>query len=65
MKKAILVLFVAASFVACNNGGSDKPATNDSPKVDSPAVAAPKVDSPKVDSPAVAAPKVDSPKAAK
>ena len=63
MKKVFLALVVAASFVACDNAGSDKPATTDSPKVavDSPKVA---VDSPKaavVDSPKPAA-KVDSPK---
>lgn len=64
MKKVFLALVVAASFVACDNAGSDKPATNDSPKVavDSPKPAV--VDSPKpavVDSPKPAA-KVDSPK---
>jgi hypothetical protein len=56
----VAALFVTVFAIGCDNGGSEKPAGTDSPKVDSPAVVAPKVDSPKVDSPAVA--KTDSPK---
>ena len=62
MKKVFLALVVAASFVACDNAGSDTPAKTDSPvvKLDSPVVI--KTDSPvviKTDSPVVI--KKDSP----
>ncbi|MFY8128566.1 MAG: hypothetical protein ACOVMM_09315 [Chitinophagaceae bacterium] len=59
--KKVFALLAIAGFVACNNADNATPATDTTPKVDSPAV---KVDSPavKVDSPAV---KVDSPAVAK
>jgi hypothetical protein len=59
MKKLILAVVIAASFVACNDASTTATVKTDSP------VVAPKVDSPvvtpKVDSPVVA-PKTDTTK---
>lgn len=64
MKKVFLGLVIAASFIACNNSGTETPATTDSPKVETPVVDSPKVETPAADSPKMETPKMDSPKVA-
>ena len=43
MKKLFAILAVAGALTACNGSDSDKPATTDSPKVETPAVDANKM----------------------